>query len=298
MIKGIKRFIKKILRILPDKMYIQIFYFVRFKKRINLKNPKTFNEKINWLKLNDRKDIYTTMVDKYAVKEYVKNIIGEEYIIPTLGIYDNFDDIDFTSLPNQFVIKCTHDSGGIVIVKDKSGLDIEKTKKKINQCLKLNYYYSSREWPYKNVKPQIMIEPYLEDTRKQELIDYKFFSFSGKTEYVFIATNRQGKGSTYFDFFDINFNHLDVTNGHFMNPVTPEKPINYSKMIELSQQLSKDLPHVRVDFYEVDGKVYFGELTLYHNGGLVPFIPNEYDIRLGDCINLNSMIEKKKQGES
>lgn len=284
--KQVERFIKKSLRFLPDKNYIQLFYFFRFKKKINFNNPVTFNEKLNWLKLNDRRDIYTTMVDKYEVKKYVSDIVGEEYVIPTLGIYDKFDEIDFDSLPDQFVIKCTHDSGGIVICKDKSTLDKDNARKIINRCLKMNYYFSSREWPYKNVKPRIMIEPYLEDNEKKELIDYKFFTFSGVTKYLFIATNRQGAGKTYFDFFDMDFNHLDLTNGHPMNPVTPDKPKNFDKMVQLSNKLSKGFPHIRVDFYEVNGKVYFGELTLYHNGGLVPILPEKYDIELGKNIKL------------
>lgn len=284
--KEIERLIKNSLRILPDKKYIQLFYLYRFKKKIDLEKPVTFNEKLNWLKLNDRRNIYTTMVDKYEVKKYVSGIIGEEYTIPTLGIYNNFEEIDFDSLPNRFVIKCTHDSGGIVICKDKTNLDINKSRKIINRCLKMNYYYSSREWPYKNVKPRIMIEPYLEDKEKKELVDYKFFSFNGATKYIFIATNRQGIGKTFFDFYDIDFNHLNLTNGHPMNPKTPDKPLNYEKMIQLANKLSEGFPHIRVDFYEVDGKVYLGELTLYHNGGLVPILPKEYDVELGKEIEL------------
>ena len=281
-----KRVLKLFSRIFPDKLFLKIKYYLVFKKRLNLKNPQTFNEKLQWLKLNNRKDIYTTMVDKYEVKKYVSNIIGSEYIIPTLGVYSNFDEIDFDKLPNQFVIKCTHDSCGLIIVKNKNEMDITNTRKKITRCLKANYYYSGREWPYKNVKPRIIIEPYLEDFKYKELRDYKFFAFSGKVELMFIATNRQGNGDTYFDFFDKKFNHLDIINGHKMNPITPEKPENFKKMIELAEKLSKDLVHVRVDFYEVNGKIFFGELTFYHWSGFVPFEPENWDKKLGSYIKL------------
>mgnify|MGYP004532929915 CR=1 FL=1 len=281
-----KTIIKKILRILPDKIYLKIKYYIRFKKKLNLHNPETYNEKIQWLKLYDRKKIYTTMVDKYEVKNYVANIIGEEYIIPTIGVFNKFDEINFDSLPNQFVIKCTHDSCGLIIVKNKKELDIKKARKKINKCLKNNYFFGGREWPYKNVKPRIIIEPYLEEKKYGELRDYKFFTFSGKVKFMFIASNRQGNGDTYFDFYDEKFNHLDIINGHSNNPTPPEKPLNFNKMIELAEKLSKNIKHVRIDFYEVDGKIYFGEMTFYHWSGFVPFSPEKWDKIIGSYIKI------------
>ena len=281
-----KTIIKKILRILPDKIYLKIKYYIRFKKKLNLHKPETYNEKIQWLKLYDRKKIYTTMVDKYEVKNYVANIIGEEYIIPTIGVFNKFDEINFDSLPNQFVIKCTHDSCGLIIVKNKKELDIKKARKKINKCLKNNYFFGGREWPYKNVKPRIIIEPYLEEKKYGELRDYKFFTFSGKVKFMFIASNRQGNGDTYFDFYDEKFNHLDIINGHSNNPTPPEKPLNFNKMIELAEKLSKNIKHVRIDFYEVDGKIYFGEMTFYHWSGFVPFSPEKWDKIIGSYIKI------------
>ena len=281
-----KRIFKKMLRIIPDKIYLKIVFFIKMKKKLNLKNPKTFNEKIQWLKLNNRKDIYSIMVDKYEVKKYVSDIIGEKSIIPNLGVYNSFEEINFNKLPKKFVIKCTHDSCGLIIVKDKNKLNIDDAKAKVNACLKNNYYYSGREWPYKNVIPRIIIEPYLEDKETRELRDYKFFVFSGKVKVMFVASNRQGKGETYFDFFDNNFNHLDIVNGHQQNPITPMKPKNFNKMIELAEILSRDLPQIRVDFYEVNGKIYFGELTFYHWSGFVPFYPEKWDKILGDYIKL------------
>ena len=287
-----KNILKKISRLLPDRIYLKVKYFIKFKKRLNLSNPKTFNEKMQWLKIYDRKDIYTTMVDKYEAKKYVENIIGNEYIIPTLGVYNKFDDINFENLPNQFVIKCTHDSCGLIIVKDKKNIDMRAAREKINKCLKNNYFYSGREWPYKNVKPRIIIEPYLEDYKYKELRDYKFFSFSGNVKFLFVATNRQGNGDTFFDFYDKDFNHLDIINGHPMNPSLPEKPLNYNKMIELAEKLSKGIKQIRIDFYEVNGKIYFGELTFFHWSGFVPFVPEKWDIEFGKYINLS--INKKE----
>lgn len=270
-----------------DEFYLKNFYKFKLGKKLDLNNPKTFNEKLQWLKLNDRKDIYNIMVDKYEAKKYVANIIGEEHIIPTLGIYDNFDDIDFDKLPKQFVIKCTHDSGGVVVVNDKSKLDIKKVRKKIDKLLKRNFYFYSREWPYKNIKHRIIIEPYLEDQRYKELRDYKFFCFSGEPKLMFIASNRQGEGDTYFDFFDMNYNHLDIINGHPNSSIELEKPKNFTKMIEFSRKLSNNLMHIRVDFYEINGKVYFGELTFYHWSGMVKFEPEKWDEILGNWLVLN-----------
>lgn len=283
--KSVLKKIKYFLRFLPDKTYIKLYYYMQFKKKCNLDNPVTYSEKLNWLKLNDRKTEYTNLVDKYEVKKIVSNIIGEEYIIKTLGVWDNFDDIDFEELPNQFVLKCTHDSEGIVIVKDKKKLNIKEARKKINKAMKYNFYYIGREWPYKNVKPRIIAEEYMEDHVDKELRDYKFFCFSGEPKLMFVATGRSS-GKTQFDFFDMDFNHLELIQ-HYPNSKTPiKKPANFEKMIELSKQLSKNLKHVRVDFYEVDGKVYFGELTFYHFSGFQPFTPEEWDKKLGDMIKL------------
>ena len=278
---------------IPDKMFLKMVYKKVFKKKLNLNNPTLFSEKIQWLKLYDRKNIYTTMVDKYEVKKYVAEHIGSKYVIPAIGIYEKFDDIDFEKLPEQFVLKCTHDSGGLVIVKDKKKFDKKKARKKINKCMRRNYYYSGREWPYKNVKPRIIVEKYMEDKKDNELRDYKFFCFNGEVKVMFIASNRQGKGDTYFDFFDKDFRHLPFTNGHPNAPVIPRKPINYNEMIKLAEKLSSGIPQVRVDFYDVNGKVYFGEMTFSHWSGLMPFEPEIWDRKLGDMIDLNLVKNEK-----
>ena len=273
--------------ILPDALYLKLRYWKVFHKPLNLKKPKTFNEKLQWLKLYDRKPEYTRMVDKYEAKQYVAERIGEEYIIPTLGVWDSFDEIDFDSLPNQFVLKCTHDSGGLVICTDKTKLDLEKARRRITASLQRNYFWANREWPYKNVKPRIIAEAYMQDTVTAELRDYKFFCFNGTAKLLFIATDRQTDGEeTKFDFFDMDFNHIDVRNGHPNADVPPAKPVCFDQMRQLAEKLSADIPQLRVDFYEVDGKVYFGELTFFHWTGLVPFEPEQWDHTFGEWIKL------------
>lgn len=274
-------------RLFSDEFYLKCAYKHSLGKKINLKDPKTYNEKLQWLKLYDRKPEYIAMVDKCEAKRYVGDIIGEEYVVPTFGVWDSFDDIDFDALPNQFVLKCTHDSGGLVICKDKRALDIEKARKIINWSLNRKYYYEHREWPYKNVKPRIIAEQYMEDEKTSELRDYKFFCFDGEVKAMFVATERQKVGEEVkFDFFDENFNHLPVRQGHPNAKIMPEKPEKFEKMKELAAKLSQNIPHVRVDFYEVNGRVYFGEMTFFHFSGMVPFQPEEWDYKFGSWINL------------
>ena len=272
---------------LPDEIYLKIRYFLEFGKKLDLKNPKTFNEKLNWLKINDRKPEYNKLVDKYLVREYIADTIGEEYLIPLLGVWDSFDEIDFDSLPEQFVLKCTHDSGSVVICKDKKAFDYAAAKKKIERKLKKNMYWWAREWVYKDLMPRIIAEQYMEDSFTAELRDYKFFAFNGEAKMIFVATDRQNANEeTKFDFFDMEYNHLDFTHGHPNAKVLPEKPKDVDKMRELTEVLSKGLPHVRVDFYYVEEKIYFGEITFYHNAGLVPFAPEEWDLKLGELFAL------------
>jgi len=286
----IKRVLGKALRLgffnfLGDKAYIKFKYWVSMSRRIDLKNPKTYNEKLQWLKLYNRKSEYTKMVDKYLVREYITEKIGEEYLIPLIGVWDRVDDIDFDKLPEQFVLKCTHDSGGLVICKEKSKLDIKAAKKKIKKCLKSKFYKKTREWPYKNVKPRIIAEKYMVDESGVELKDYKFFCFNGSPELMFVASGRPH--DTRFDFFDMEFNHLEFEHGHPMSDKLVCKPDGFKEMIELSKTLSEGIPHVRIDFYDINGKVYFGEITFFHHGGFVPFKPEEWDTKLGDMLVLN-----------
>lgn len=277
--------VRYVLRFLPDELYIQLNYFAHFRKFANLKNPTTYNEKLNWLKLHDHNSLYTTIVDKYEAKKYVAGVIGSEYIIPTLGVWNFFDEIDFDVLPNQFVLKCTHDSEGLVIVKDKAKLNKTAAKEKIEVALKQNFYYIGREWPYKNVKPRIIAEQYMEDHVDGELRDYKFFCFNGEPKAMFVASDRSSD-HVKFDYFDMKFNHLDIKQKYPHAEKPLRKPETFEKMIELSKVLSKGYPHVRVDFYEVDGHLYFGELTFYHFSGFMPFEPDKWDKIFGDWLKL------------
>lgn len=277
--------VKYMLKFLPDGMYIQIYYFAHFKHFANLRNPQTYNEKLNWLKLHDRNPLYTKLVDKFEAKEYVTPIIGQEHIIPTLGVWDCFDDIDFDKLPSQFVLKCTHDSEGLVIVRDKSTMDRAAAKEKIEAALKQNFYYIGREWPYKDVKPRIIAEKYMEDRVDRELRDYKFFCFNGEPKAMFIASDR-ASDHVKFDYFDLDFKHLDIKQKYPHADKPLRKPETFDKMVELSRTLSKGFPHVRVDFYEVEGHLYFGELTFYHFSGFMPFEPDKWDHIFGKWLKL------------
>lgn len=276
---------------LDDETYIKLIYWARMGKRLNLKNPTSFNEKLQWLKLYDRRPEYSRMVDKYEAKKYVSEIIGEEYIIPTLGVWDTFDDINFDSLPDQFVLKCIHDSGGLVICRDKATFDISYARNIINKSLKNNYYLHAREWPYKNVKPRIIAEQYMVDESGYELKDYKLFCFDGFAKAMFIASDRYKKGEeTKFDFFDMDFKHLPFTNGHPNATHEIKRPESFEKMKELAAKLSEGIPQVRVDFYDINGQIYFGELTLSHWSGMVPFEPEEWDYKFGEWIKLPDSI--------
>ena len=278
---------------LSDRKFLTKKYRLKMGKPLDLNSPVTFNEKLQWLKLYDRKDIYSKMVDKYEVKEYVSKIIGDEYIIPTLGVYDNFDEIDFSKLPKQFVIKCTHDSGGLVICKDKSKLNVEEAKLKINKSLKTNYYYCGREWPYKNVKPRIIVEEFISN-KNSDVNDYKFFCSNGKVFCFKIDFDR---------FINHRANYYDVKGNllRFGEEVCPpdfnrqlKLPVNLKKMVDLAKILSKNIAFLRVDFYEVNNKILFGELTFFPAGGMGKFIPEEWDKKLGDFIDL-SMVKKNEK---
>lgn len=256
---------------------------------LDLDNPQTFSEKLQWLKLYNRKPEYTQMVDKYAVKKYVANIIGEEYIIPTLGVWDRFEDIDFDKLPKQFVLKTTHDGGsyGIVICKDKDVFDYKAAKKTINRSLRRCSYKVMREWPYKNVKRQIIAEEYLECMGNTDLIDYKFYCFNEQPLYCQVIKDRNSKET--IDFFDQEWNHqvfYGLNPKAIQSSYPIDRPINYDKMVEVASKLSHNIPFARVDLYNIGGKIYFGEITFFPASGFGVFTPSEWDYKLGEWIKL------------
>lgn len=277
---------------MPDRMFLKLIYHGETGKRLDLKNPALFNEKLQWLKLYDRRPEYTTMVDKYAVKKYISDTIGIEYVIPTLGVWERAEDINFEVLPNQFVLKTNHDSSGVVICNDKSKLDIAQTISFLNKHLSVNGYWHGREWPYKNVKPRIIAEPYLEDTATKELRDYKLFAFNGEVKAFYITSGRKA-GDRRTDFFDMDMHHLDIQDDDPNAETAPAIPQNFQRMKEIAEQLSKGIPHLRVDFYEIDGKVYVGELTFYYLCGFVPFKPEKWNEIFGEWIDL-SIVSKKR----
>lgn len=281
------RLLKKFSKFLNDEFYLKVLYQLRMNRKLNLSNPRTFNEKLQWLKLNYKPPILTIMADKYEAKVYVQSIIGDKYIIPTIGIWDKFEDINFKELPNSFVLKTTHDQGGVVICKDLSTFDINKANVKLNKHLKSNLFDISREWPYKNIHPRIIAEKFMEDRKSGGLKDYKFFCFNGEPKLLYVASGRQDKqNGLTFDYFDMDFNKLDITQAyeHSKNPIA--KPEMFDEMVYISKKLSEGLPHVRVDLYEISGKIYFGELTFFHHGGFVPFKPEYWDDKLGSYLTL------------
>lgn len=269
----------------PDEIYLKIAYRLQMKKKLNITTPQTYNEKLQWLKLHDQKPEYTQMVDKYAVRAHIAKIIGEEYLIPLLGVWDCFEDIDFSQLPNQFVLKCNHDSGSVIICRDKNTFDINKAKKDLTLSLKHNYYYGGREYPYKDIKPKIIAEKYMVDESGYELKDYKFFAFDGEVKALFIATDRQS-GETKFDYFDTDFNHLPFLQGHPNSLKKLEIPPSFERMKDLASKLSIGIPEVRIDFYDINGHLYFGEITFFHYSGFTPFEPEIWDYTFGSWIKL------------
>jgi hypothetical protein len=273
---------------MPDALYLKIVFPMYTGYKLDLRNPKTFNEKLQWLKLYDRNPAYTQMVDKYGVREYIAKKIGEEYLIPLLGVWERFEDIDFSQLPDQFVLKPTHDSGSVVICKDKSKLDISAAQKKINKSLKRNFYYMGREWPYKNVKPRIIAEKYMAD-ESGELKDYKFYCFNGVVDCVMVCFDRK-TGDTKYYFFDNSWNLKRINKRGKEAPenFTLTKPKYIDKMFSLAETLSTEIPYVRVDLYELNSKIYFGELTFYPSSGFDPNYLKETDEYFGNLINFNA----------
>lgn len=271
-----------------DALFLKLRYYITFGKKINLKAPVSFNEKLQWLKLYDRNPAYCGMVDKYEAKKIVAEKIGEEYIIPTLGVWTNFDDIDFQSLPDQFVLKCTHDSGGLVIVKDKNSFDKEAAKEKITKALNTNYYLLGREWPYKHIEPRIIAEKYMVDEPEApDLTDYKFFCFDGKVDCVMVCLERSS-GETKFYFFnqDWKLKRLNIRGKNAPEGFTIPKPKCMDEMFQIAAELSKGMPFVRVDLYQSNGQVYFGELTFYPASGFDANLLPETDEYFGSLINI------------
>ena len=288
------------LNFISDKTLMKILWKLKIGTKLDLKNPKGFNEKLQWLKLYDHRDIYTKIVDKVLVRDFVKDIIGEEYLVELLGVWDSADDIDFDELPNEFVLKCNHNSGGAMCVcDDKSKLDIDKVRAKLNDSLKINYYDKGREWPYKNVKPKILCEKLLVDhdpnNTSDTLIDYKFHCFNGKPLFLYACVDGVAngeKGDSKLSFYDLEWKPAPFyRSDHLPLPFDAKKPEKFDEMVEIAKKLSAGFPFVRIDLYYVDGKIYFSEMTLFPGAGFGLFSPEEWERKLGDEIILPDKTE-------
>ena len=271
--------------VLSDKSFIRKLYKKRLGKKINLSNPRTFCEKQNWLKLYDRKPIYTVMVDKYLARNFVAERIGEEYLVPLLGVWDNADDIDFSQLPDKFVLKCNHNSD-VTICTDKSAFDIKKAREKLNEQLKGDYYLSKREWPYKNIPRKIICEKFMENTDDAAPLEYKVFCFNGVPQYILVISGRFLKEEPTMDTYTINWEHTDLINGGPLAGDVYEKPGCFDELCNISRILSADTPFLRVDFNYWNNKLYFGELTFFDSAGFENYKPEKWDYILGDLIKL------------
>ncbi len=280
--------IQKCPHLMSDKFYLSVLWRIQMGYELDWKHPKTFSEKLQWLKLYDRKSVYTTMVDKYRAKQWIAERIGEQYIIPTLAVYKSVDEIDLDQLPDRFVLKCNHDSGSVVICRDKSNFDLEAAKQKLGIALRKNFYWEAREWPYKSVKRRIFAEQFLEEPRWKVPVDYKFFCFNGEPRIFQICLDRNDTEGAVLTFYDTEGNLLGIKDKY--HPRVSETviflPSQLHDMLRISRILAKSFAFLRVDFYEIAGNVYCGELTFYENGGYCEFTPEKYNRIMGDWIKL------------
>lgn len=278
---------RKLLNWMPDKLYLSVMWRAYYHKKLDWKNPQSFNEKIQWLKAKDQNPLYPTLVDKYAVRAYIANAVGEEYLIPLAGgPWSSFDEIDFSLLPDRFVLKCTHDSGGVVICRGKAGFDLQDAREKIEKSLTRNYYWGGREWPYRNLTPRIIAETYMEGASGGELLDYKFMMFGGEHRCAFVCSNRFAGSKLNVTFFDPAWNRMPFERHYHADPQKILRPACYDEMINVARRLSEGLPFVRIDLYEIAGRVYCGEITLYPGSGLEMFQPIDWDYKLGEWLDL------------
>lgn len=305
MIKKIKNMLKKNEDIVTTVHLIRQFYYKNFFKdeemirkifkqrlgrEVNLENPKKFNDKLQWLKLNWYDPLAVKCADKYAVREVVKDKIGEEYLNELYAVYNSVDEIDISKLPNKFVLKGTHGSGFNIICKDKENMNWKKEKKKMKRWLRKNYYWRTREWVYKDIKPRIVAEKYLKHPEYGDLKDYKIYCFNGEPKLTQVDIDRFGNHKQ--NFYDKNWNFKDIRIWCENDPDNQiKKPKNYADMIRISKILSKPFPHVRVDLYNVDGKIYFGELTFFHQSGMANFIDKDLEIQMGNWVDLSQINE-------
>ena len=278
-------------RLLPDYLYIKLQYRVILGNWPNLRNPKTFNEKLQWLKIHDRKPEFTMMADKYLVKDYIAKTIGAQYVIPTYGVWNRVEDIEYEKLPDRFVLKCTHDSGSVIVCRDKNKLDIPETNKKLSLSMKKSGYWYGREWPYKNSPHRIIAEQYLEDSTSDTIRDYKFFCFNGVPKFIYISEGLENHATAHIAFYDFEGNEMPFHRDDYKQfDIDPVMPSNTEEMRQLSEKLAQEIPcpFVRTDFYSINGKTFFSEITFTPCSGLMPLAPREWDTTIGSWLNLNA----------
>lgn len=297
---GLRRRLMYTLSFLSDEVYLKLFYKTVTGRKLNLNNPVLFSEKENWLKIHNRNPEYKKLVNKLTVREIVAKEIGEGHTFPILGVWDSFDDIDFNKLPNQFVLKCNHDSGGAKVIHDKSKLttvEIKDLRKHFRSRLKHDFYYAGREWPYKGMERKIFAEEMMvsDNPEDKDLTDYRFFCFNGEPEILFVGTDMSQ--NWHFDWFDMDFNKLDIFSIHPSDGKELKKPSKFEEMKTIARKLSKGKPFVRIDLYQINGKVYFGEETFFHGGGLCLFSPIEWEKKLGDLVDLSLAWDNRTQSK-
>ncbi len=274
---------------LSDESYVKLIYRLRLGRRLDLKDPKTFTEKLQWLKVNDHNPAYTEMADKLGMRRYVARRIGEGHTVPVLGVWDSFNEIDFNSLPDRFVLKTTHDSGSYVICTDKGSFDIGKACKTISRSLRRNYYRTTREWQYKNIEPKVYAEEFIGEG--DVLTDYKFFCFNGVPRFMYVE--QESSDNPTQAIFDMDYKPLPFCMEDGRTDELPTKPSAFEEMVSFAGELSAGTPFLRVDMYCVNGVVYIGELTFYHFGGYTPFNPEEWDLKIGEMLDLNEYKRNK-----
>ncbi|WP_026519701.1 ATP-grasp fold amidoligase family protein [Butyrivibrio sp. FCS006] len=273
------------LKPIPDKSFLKLMFWLRMGKQLDLDNPKTFNEKLQWLKINDRNPVYIKMVDKYEAKSYFASVIGSEHIIPNYGVWESFEDIDFNMLPQSFVLKCTHDSGSVIICRDKNAFDYEEARKKITRSLKQNYFWVGREWPYRYIKPRIIAEELLSDSTG--IIDYKFYCFNGNPQFLYISRGLDNHETAEIDYLKLDWTRESFSRNDYRRfSILPDKPQNLDEMIEISKKIAKGKRFVRVDLYNITGKIYFSEITFFPGSGFTRFDPEKSDLLLGEAMHL------------
>ena len=283
--RNVIEFFYRSLGFLSDEKYLRLLFRLRMGRKLDLDNPKTFCEKLQWLKIHGREEIYTTMADKYLAKQFIAEKIGEKYIVPLLGVWDRFDDIDFDALPDKFVLKCNHDSGSAIICRDKTKLDKESARKILEKSLKTDYFILKREWPYKNIKRKIIAEEDLEDEPGVNLLDYKFFCLNGIPRVMYVIEGASDNPTEAF--FDMDQNYLDLEMEDPRPEIPPRLPDCFDEMKRLAAKLSEGVPFLRVDFFCVRGRLYVGELTFFHESGFGEIKPKEWDEKLGSMLDLS-----------